>query len=204
MYKSYIKRPLDLVVSTFLLLILSPLLFIIAVIIKFTSKGPVIYKGVRSGLHNEQFEIFKFRTMIEDAELKGGGTTALNDPRIIPFGNFLRKYKLDELPQLINVFLSQMSLVGPRPELPFYTKNYSSDEKRILTILPGITDLSSVRFSSLDEIVGEKNADEEFEKIVLKEKNYLRLQYVDNVSFSLDIKIIIMTFTCIIKKLFKT
>ena len=97
-----------------------------------------------------------------------------------------------------------MSLVGPRPELPFYTKNYSSDEKRILTILPGITDLSSVRFSSLDEIVGEKNADEEFEKIVLKEKNYLRLQYVDNVSFSLDIKIIIMTFTCIIKKLFKT
>jgi len=140
--------------------------------------------------------------MIVNAEQKGGGTTALNDPRVFPFGRILRHVKLDELPQLLNVLRGEMSLVGPRPELPRYTDQYNADEKMILSVPPGITDYSSIRFSSLDEVVGARNADAEFEKNVLPEKNRLRLHYVQSRSFFGDLKILFLTVWCVLRKAF--
>lgn len=188
-------------------IVLLPVVFPLGLCIAFgiilNSYGPVFYLGRRSGLNGRSFRIFKFRTMVVNADQKGGSTTALNDPRIFPFGFFLRRYKLDELPQLINVILGDMSLVGPRPELSVYTDQYSDEEKMILSVRPGITDLSSIHFSSLDEVVGSIDADSVFEKIVLPEKNRLRLHYVRTQSFAGDIRIIMMTARCITRKFFQ-
>jgi lipopolysaccharide/colanic/teichoic acid biosynthesis glycosyltransferase len=140
--------------------------------------------------------------MIVDAERKGGGTTALGDPRIFPLGRFVRRYKIDELPQLFNVLRGEMSLVGPRPELPIYTERYTEKERVILTVRPGITDLSSIRFSSLDEIVGDRYADRVFEEKVLPEKNRLRLHYVETQSLAGDLRILFLTGWCILRKIF--
>ncbi len=131
----------------------------------------------------------------------GGGTTGLDDPRILPFGKILRRFKLDELPQVINVLKGDMSLVGPRPELPYYTDKYTNDELIILSVKPGITDFSSIEFSSLDEVVGKSNADKVYEEKVLKRKNQLRIKYVNERSFVLDLKILSLTFLCILKKI---
>ena len=196
------KRLFDTALCLALLPIIVPFAAVVALGIRISSPGPVFYLGTRSGLNGRPFRIFKFRTMVVDAERKGGGTTALNDRRIFPFGRLLRRYKLDELPQLINVLRGEMSLVGPRPELPLYTDQYSDVEKQILGVRPGITDLSSVRFSSLDEIVGTHDADNVFEQTVLPEKNRLRLQYVRTQTFMGDIWIIIMTGWCIVRKIF--
>ncbi len=197
----YAKRLFDIAVCLVLLPIVFPFALVAALGIRFSSPGQVFYLGLRSGLRGRPFRIYKFRTMVVDAEQKGGGTTALNDNRIFPFGRFLRRYKLDELPQLINVLRGEMSLVGPRPELPVYTDQYSEEEQQILSVLPGITDPSSVRFSSLDEIVGTQDADRVFEQTVLPEKNRLRLQYVRTQSFIGDIGIIIMTGWCLVRKI---
>jgi lipopolysaccharide/colanic/teichoic acid biosynthesis glycosyltransferase len=183
--------------------IVLPVALVVALGVLISSPGPVFYLGTRSGLNGRPFRIFKFRTMVVDAERKGGGTTALNDRRIFPFGRLLRRYKLDELPQLINVLRGEMSLVGPRPELPIYTDQYSDEEREILSVRPGITDLSSLRFSSLDEIVGSDDADRVFEQRVLPEKNRLRLQYVRTQSFTRDMWIIVMTGWCIVRKIFR-
>ena len=125
----------------------------------------------------------------------------MNDPRIFPFGYFLRNYKIDELPQLLNVLRGEMSLVGPRPELPAYTERYSAEEQAILSVPPGITDYSSIRFSALDQMVGESDADGVFERCVLPEKNRLRLKYVRTRSFWGDVKILVLTVWCIVRKL---
>lgn len=196
------KRFFDIVVAFVLLLLVLPIVLIAAAGIATSSPGPVFYLGRRTGLNGRPFRIFKFRTMVVDAERKGGGTTALGDPRIFPFGRFLRRYKLDELPQLLNVLRGEMSLVGPRPELPMYTDRYTAKERMILTVRPGITDLSSIRFSSLDEVVGAQDADRVFEEYVLPEKNRLRLQYVETQSLAGDLKILFMTAWCIVRKIF--
>ena len=200
-FYAVIKRFVDIVIS----LIALPLLFfpflLIAIIIKATSPGPAFYLGFRTGLGGKPFKIIKFRTMVVDAEKLGGGTTAFNDPRIFPFGRVLRKYKLDELPQFINVLKGEMSAVGPRPELPQYTDQYHDDELLILSVRPGITDFSSVEFSSLDEIVGAGDADKVYEERVLKKKNQLRIKYVKEQSFLLDIKILFKTLACLFKKI---
>ena len=196
------KRIFDIVVTLALLLIALPFALISIAGILMTSPGPVFYLGQRTGLKGRSFRIFKFRTMIVDAERKGGGTTALADPRIFAFGRLLRRYKLDELPQFLNVLRGEMSLVGPRPELPVYTERYTEKERAILSVRPGITDLSSIRFSSLDEIVGAHDADRAFEEKVLPEKNRLRLQYVQTRSFAGDIRILFMTGWCILRKFF--
>lgn len=194
------KRTFDFSASLLALVAISPLLAAIAFGVFFCSPGPVFYRGVRTGRGGRPFRILKFRTMSVDAERIGGGTTALNDPRVYPFGGFLRRYKLDELPQLLNVLVGDMSLVGPRQELPAYTQAYSEEEKAILAVRPGITDLSSIRFSSLDELVGEKDADLVFETTILAEKNRLRLEYARNHTFLGDLKILLMTASCIAAK----
>ena len=172
------KRVIDIVLASVGVVVLSPALAVIAVAVKLSSKGPVFYRGVRSGLHGKPFRIFKFRTMVVDAENLGGGTTAHNDPRVTPVGRVLRRYKLDELPQVFNVLIGDMSVVGPRPELPEYTSRYNDEEAMILSVRPGITDLSSLQFIDLASIVGADDADNVYEQTVLNEKNQLRLQDV--------------------------
>ena len=198
-----IKRLFDTTFSFFGLIILSPFLLIITILIKIDSKGPIFYKGIRVGKNGKTFKQYKFRTMIKNAEKLGGSTTAFNDHRITKIGRFLRKYKLDELPQLINVLKGEMSLVGPRPELKEHTDLYNNEEKKILSVKPGMTDYASIKFASLDQLVGSKNADEVYAKKIRNKKNQLRLYYVNNRSFWKDIKIIIQTISTIFKKVKK-
>jgi len=186
------KRLFDIVLSLLGLLLLLPAFAVIAILVKLSSPGPVFYRGVRSGRHGKPFRILKFRTMVADAE-KGPGSTAQHDERITSIGHVLRRYKLDELPQLLNVLLGQMSFVGPRPELPRYTAHYSGDELLILTVRPGITDYSSLHFIQLADVLGADDPDRAFEEKVLPTKNRLRIQYVRDRSFVLDLHLILRT-----------
>lgn len=181
LYNKYIKRGLDIIITGIVLVILWPLYLILAVAIFLEDGFPVFYRAPRGGYKNQTFKICKFRTMVKNADKIGGGTTALHDPRITKVGEVLRKTKLDEIPQLGQVFLGKMSLIGPRPELVKYTEAYEGEEKDILCVRPGITDFSSVEFINLDEIVGGENADEMYEKYVLKKKNKLRIKYAHEV-----------------------
>ena len=138
------KRAFDFVVSLIALIVLSPILVTVALIIKFSSPGPIFYRGLRIGLRGHSFHICKFRTMVIDAEKLGGSATAEDDPRITPIGKFLRRHKLDELPQFLNVFFGDMSLVGPRPEVAKYVEMYTEEEHAILDLKPGITDWASI------------------------------------------------------------
>ncbi|MDP9199815.1 MAG: sugar transferase [Pseudomonadota bacterium] len=184
------KRMFDLVSSALALVVLSPLLLCLAAGVKLTSPGPVFYRGVRTGLHGRPFRILKFRTMIVNAAEMGGPSTGQDDPRVTRFGAVLRRFKLDELPNLVCVLVGQMSIVGPRPEVPRYTSLYTGDEKLILTMKPGITDLSSLQFIDLASHIGADNIDANFESRVLPIKNRLRVQYVREWSFWTDMKII--------------
>lgn len=189
-----VKRALDISFSMFGLLIFSPLIFLISVLIKLESSGPVLYRGERTGKNGFIFKIFKFRSMVPDAEKMGGFSTALNDNRLTRIGRFLRKYKFDELPQLLNVFVGDMSIVGPRPQVPFYTDLYNNEELIILSVRPGITDLASLYFFDMDSILGSKNADERYFAEIEPLKNKLRLRYVRDINFILDFRILIETF----------
>ncbi len=199
-YNRYIKRWLGFFIALVLLVILWPVYIIIALLIVIEDGVPVFYRPLRGGYNNKPFRIFKFRTMVKDADKIGGGTTALNDPRITKVGNFLRKTKLDEIPQLFNIIGGSMSFIGPRPELLRYVEQYTGDEKLILKVRPGITDFSSVEFINLDEIVGAENADEAYEKHVLKRKNQLRIKYAREVSFSTDSRLFFNTVYSVIQK----
>jgi lipopolysaccharide/colanic/teichoic acid biosynthesis glycosyltransferase len=194
------KRLFDLLLSVFLLIALAPALILIAIFIKATSKGHVLYMGQRMGLNGTQFGILKFRTMIPDAEAQGT-TTAENDPRITGIGRFLRKTKLDELPQLLNVARGEMSFVGPRPEVEEHTNDYTDEEKLILTVRPGITDFSSIYFISLDEVLGSDNPHQVYVSRIRAEKNRLRLKYVREQSFFTDLNIIAYTAAALVRKL---
>jgi lipopolysaccharide/colanic/teichoic acid biosynthesis glycosyltransferase len=191
----FFKRLFDVLVAAFALVILFPILAIVALFVKATSSGPVFYRGVRTGRDGKPFRVFKYRTMVQDAEMLGGPSTGLHDPRVTGIGRVLRKYKIDELPNLINVVIGQMSLVGPRPEVPRYTSLYSGDEELILTVRPGITDLSSIRYIDLASHIGSENVDENFEEYVLPEKNRLRVEYVKTQTFFGDLVIIFRTLT---------
>jgi lipopolysaccharide/colanic/teichoic acid biosynthesis glycosyltransferase len=166
-----LKRVFDVIASLLGLVVLFPFFIIAGIAIKLDSKGPVFYRGIRAGRHGVPFKIFKFRTMVMNAEKLGGGTTALGDVRITRVGSLLRKFKLDEFPQLINIVLGDMSLVGPRPELLQYTDLFQGEEKKILSVRPGITDYSSMEFVALEEIVGRVDVDRIFEEKILARKN---------------------------------
>ncbi len=199
-YNKYIKRIIDFIIALIGILVAWPFMLIIAVIIAVETGFPVFYKPERGGYKGKSFHIFKYRTMVKDADKIGGGTTALNDNRITKVGAILRKTKLDEVAQLLNILNGTMSFIGPRPELLQYTNNYEGLDKNILNVRPGITDFSSINFINLDEIVGSENADEIYEKYVLKRKNQLRLKYVAEVSFKTDIMLFWNTIFDVIKK----
>lgn len=199
-YNRCIKRGLDICISGAAILVLLPLYLVIGVVIAAEDGYPVFYRAERGGYRGKSFRICKFRTMVRNADQIGGGTTSFHDPRITKTGNFLRKTKLDELPQLGQVFLGKMSLVGPRPELLRYVGQYEGEELDILRVRPGITDFSSITFINLDEIVGERNADEVYEQCVLKKKNALRVKYAHTVSFKTDTYILLQTARAVLGK----
>ena len=201
-YNRYIKRILDLIITGIALLILWPFYLIISLLIAAEDGFPVFYRADRGGYRGRPFRICKFRSMVKNADQIGGGTTALHEPRITKIGNVLRKTTLDEIPQLGQVFLGKMSLIGPRPELLRYVNQYEGEELDILQVRPGITDFSSVDFINLDEIVGGENADEMYEKYVLKKKNALRVKYAHSVSFKTDVYILFKTLGAVFNKVF--
>lgn len=201
MYK-FTKRFIDILLSLIFLLIFFPIIIISSILIKISSPGPIFYRAPRAGQYGKKFLIIKLRTMYSGSD-KGSGTTYLGDPRIIKYGSFLRKYKIDEIPQFINVLLGDMSLVGPRPELLDYTKRYKGSEIKILNVKPGITDYSSIYFFSQETFVGNKNAKKVFDKKILPVKNSLRLKYVNEQSLYTDIKILVLTFLTLLKKIIK-
>ncbi len=188
-----VKRGFDIFVSSMGMIGFSLILLFIGLMIKADSKGSVFYRGTRIGRNGKPFRIFKFRTMVVDAEKKGGQSTAMNDPRLTKVGKVLRKYKLDELPQLINVFAGEMSLVGPRPQVEKYTSLYNAEEKEILSVRPGLTDYASIRFVHLDKLLGDEEVDRRYREEIEPEKNKLRLKYVRERCFLVDLKILIFT-----------
>ncbi|MBV1877786.1 MAG: sugar transferase [Pseudomonadales bacterium] len=192
------KRLLDVTASLCGILVLLPLYVTIAIIIKITSEGPILYRGIRTGFKGNQFKILKFRSMLLGADL-GASTTSRNDSRVTPVGKFIRKYKIDETPQLFNVLKGDMSLVGPRPELPMYTNQYTQQEKIILDVLPGITDFSSIEFSNLNDLIDDSDPDKSFEELVLVKKNKLRVRYAIERSFLLDLKLILLTISSLLR-----
>ena len=188
-----LKRVIEVVVALFALVLLAPILLILAGAVKLSSPGPIFYRGLRTGRFGKPFRIFKFRSMVVDGEQLGGTTTSLDDQRVTRVGVWLRRHKLDELPQLLNVLRGEMSLVGPRPEVPEYTDQYSADERRILAVRPGITDLASLEFVDLQAVVGSSDADRTYRERVLPRRNALRLQYVDTQSMVGDLQILLRT-----------
>lgn len=202
-YNKVIKRLIGILISGVALLILWPFYLIIMIAIAAEDGFPVLYRAQRGGYRGKAFRISKFRTMVKNADKIGGGTTALNDPRITKVGNFLRKTKLDEIPQIWQVFIGKMSFVGPRPELLQYVNQYEGEELDILKVRPGITDYSSLEFINLDEIVGGENADEMYEKYVLKRKNALRIKYAHSVSLKTDTYILFKTVFRVLRKAFR-
>lgn len=193
------KRLLDLLLAVVASVVVTPVILIVGIFIAAEDGFPIFYTPLRGGYHGRPFHIIKLRTMRRDAD-RYGGTTALNDPRITRTGRLLRKLKLDELPQAYNVLLGSMSFVGPRPELLRYTEAYTGEEKLILEVRPGITDFSSIEFISLDEIVGADNADEMYERHVLRRKNQLRLRYAREVSLKTDVQLFFRTVACVLQK----
>jgi len=194
-----IKRLFDLMITLPMLLLVSPFFLIIALLIKIGSNGPVFYKQTRVGLNNNDFKIFKFRTMHINADKAGLLTVGGRDPRVTPIGFFLRKYKLDELPQLLNVLFGSMSLVGPRPEVRKYVDLYNAEQQKVLTVKPGITDYASIEYSEENDLLA-KSSDPEKTYIeeIMPAKLLLNQKYIAEKSIITDIKIIWMTATKII------
>ena len=198
-YLKYGKRFFDFFASLIGIIALSPLFLIIAILIKLYDGGPIFFKQKRIGQNFKPFYIYKFRTMIVDAEKVGPSITKGEDPRITPFGSFLRKFKLDEFPQLFNVLKGDMSLVGPRPEVEKYVKLFKEDYKQILQVKPGITDYASIYFRDEESILKNYlNPEEGYVKEVLPQKIKFYKKYLEDISFLIDLKLIFLTFWKII------
>lgn len=196
------KHLFDFVSSLAGLVLLSPLFVVIAVWIRIDSSGPVFFRQVRVGRHGRPFRIFKFRTMYEDAEARGRKITVGDDPRITRAGRFLRKFKLDELPQLFNVIKGEMSLVGPRPEVPRYVEFYPEEVRRqVLSIRPGITDFASILYKDESTVLaGAADPEATYVNVILPEKLKYFVRYVSERTLWLDFKIILLTLMEIIRR----
>lgn len=195
------KRLFDIVASACGLILLSPLFFIVSVWIKLDSIGPVFYRQVRVGRYNKDFKIFKFRTMRVGADKGSLVTIGGRDPRVTRIGYYLRKFKIDELPQLINVFIGDMSLVGPRPEVRHYVNYWTSEQLHVLDVRPGITDPASIKFRNENELMESAEDPESFYiNVIMQEKMKLYLEYVHNASFWYDIKLIFKTIYTVVKE----
>jgi lipopolysaccharide/colanic/teichoic acid biosynthesis glycosyltransferase len=189
-----IKRAFDVSVAAIGLIALSPLMLILAVLIKCDSQGPVFFTQKRIGKNFRPFLIYKFRTMKENAELRGPLITIGEDPRITRIGRFLRKAKLDELPQLINVLKGEMSLVGPRPELPRFVELFRCEYAEILSLRPGITDLASLKYQDEAKLMGQfTNPEDEYVRSILPDKIRLAKEYIDRSSIFFDLSLILRT-----------
>jgi len=193
------KRIFDLLFSFLGLLILFPFLLIIAILIVIDSKGDIFYLQQRVGKENKDFNIFKFRTMRPNSDKQGLLTVGAKDRRITRIGMFLRKYKIDELPQLINVLIGNMSFVGPRPEVRKYVDLYNSEQKKVLTVKPGITDYASIEYSKENELLAKsENPEKTYIEEIMPAKLELNLKYIKEASLLTDIKIIFKTFVKIV------
>ena len=194
------KRIFDILMSGLGLIVLSPLFLFFSIWIRWDSPGPVFFRQTRVGRFNKDFRIFKFRTMRSDTA-PGNLLTVGEDPRITRSGHFLRKYKLDELPQLINVFVGDMSLVGPRPEVRHYVDYWTPEQMHALDVRPGITDPASIRFRNESDLLAQADDPERYYiDVIMPEKNRMYLDYVRDHSFFKDIAVIIKTLDVIIKK----
>lgn len=195
------KRIFDFIFSLSVLLIFSPLLIILSLIIYFNDFGPVFYMAPRVGQNGRLFRMFKFRTMVVNADKIGASSTTASDKRITRVGKLLRKTKLDELPQFINVLTGQMSVVGPRPEVKSFTDMFTEEEKAILSVKPGITDYASIWNSDEGKILeGAEDPDMAYKELIWPEKKRLQLKYVRDHSFWTDIKIVFLTLLIIVRK----
>ena len=192
------KRALDLVISIPGLLVLSPLLLVLALWVKLDSRGPVLYPGKRVGKDGRPFHMYKFRTMVMGAEKRGPAVTYRDDPRITAAGRFLRRAKLDELPQLLNVLQGEMSLVGPRPEDPSYVALYTSEQRQVVTVKPGITGPTQLEYRDEASMLHGESVDEEYVTRIMPEKLKLDLEYVRTRSLLLDLKILWRTATTLL------
>lgn len=193
------KRLFDIVASTLGLIVLSPLFLVLAVWIKVDSKGPVFYRQTRVGWHNKDFRIFKFRSMRVGSDRGSLVTIGGRDPRITKSGYYIRKYKLDEFPQLINVLIGDMSLVGPRPEVRHYVDYWTPKQMRVLDVRPGITDPASIKFRNENELMAQADDPEQYYiNVIMQEKLRLYLEYVDNQSFLYDLRLIFATLRVVI------
>ena len=189
-----LKRFFDFTISLIVLIIFSPFFLILAILIKKDSEGPVFYRQVRIGKDGKPFRIFKFRTMVNNAEKSGVTSTKEDDVRITKMGKYIRKYNLDELAQFINVLKGEMSIVGPRPEIPYYVNMFTEEEKIILSVKPGITDWACIW--NPDEaklLAGSDDPDRDYLEKIRPEKIRLQLKYVKEHSFWIDFKIMLMT-----------
>ena len=195
------KRLFDIVASGLGLIVLSPLFVVLAIWIKCDSKGPVFYRQVRVGRGNKDFHIFKFRSMRVGADKGSLVTIGGHDPRVTRSGYFIRKFKFDELPQLINVLVGDMSLVGPRPEVRHYVNYWTPEQMHVLDVRPGITDPASIKFRNENKLM-EKAEDPEkyYIEVIMQEKIKLYLDYVEKHSFWYDLGLIFKTFWVIVKE----
>ena len=195
------KRLFDILLSGLGLLIISPLLLIVAIWIKLDSPGPIFYRQVRVGRYNKDFRIFKFRSMRIGSDKGSLVTIGGRDPRITRSGYFIRKFKIDELPQLINVLVGDMSLVGPRPEVRHYVNYWTEEQMHVLDVRPGITDPASIKFRNENELLAQAEDPEKYYiEVIMQEKIKLYLEYVKKNSLCYDIKLIFQTFWVIIKE----
>jgi lipopolysaccharide/colanic/teichoic acid biosynthesis glycosyltransferase len=200
-----VKRLFDFTASLFGLIILSPLFLILILLIIINSKGGAFYKQTRVGQYNKDFKLFKFRSMYVNAEKFGLLTVGAHDQRITPIGAFLRRYKLDELPQLINVFYGEMSLVGPRPEVRKYVDMYTEDQLKVLELKPGITDMASIKYKDENDILARyENAEEAYIQIIVPDKIKVNLEFFkESQSVMGSIKIIYFTIRAIFVKKYR-
>ena len=194
------KRVFDFIISLFVIVMFSPLGVIIAFAISIESRGGVFYRQKRIGLHGNKFTLFKFRSMAINADRKGKLTIGMNDSRITKVGQFIRKYKLDEFPQFINVLIGHMSIVGPRPEVEEYVNLYSDEQKAVLDVKPGITDYASLMYFKENELLSKSsNPNKTYIEEIMPDKLRINLEYIKNQSVWKDFKIIIQTFGKILK-----
>ena len=194
-----IKRTFDLFVALMGLFLTWPLLAIIAIAVKLDSPGPVFFRGQRVGRFGHWFSMYKFRSMVAGAARKGPGITASGDARVTRIGKILRRTKLDELPQLINVVRGEMSLVGPRPEDPRYVALYTPEQRRVLSVRPGVTSMASVKYRNEEAILSQGNLDDVYVNKVMPEKLAIDLAYLDEQTFWRDLGVLGLTFLALFR-----
>lgn len=196
-----VKRMLDFCISVICILILTPILLLISVWIRLDSQGPILFRQERVGMLERKFTIYKFRTMIVDAESLGKQITVGRDPRITRSGVFLRKYKLDELPQFFNIIRGDMSIVGPRPEVPRYVSLYNTEQKQVFSVRPGLTDEASIKYRNENQLLEDTdNPEQLYIEKIMPDKLNINLEYIQTVSLKKDVQIIGKTILAIMQR----